>query len=173
MLIWKLFLAIPLSPGSDPLQPTKIKGEKQSCSNTWIQGRNHEVNAPFASVFDRMALIQKFKCVRMTFSKFADKLLKLAINKSKAEHVNVVLIVYCHDPIKNAKRGYCLVETLQFKEIIFPTPIKSTFLSDGPNNQSWFVCQYAVGKNSSVIGNKKFYVAFDEDCFSIFLSVFL
>ena len=70
-----------------------------------------------------MALIQKFKCVRMTFSKFADKLLKLAINKSKAEHVNVVFIVYCHDPIKNAKRGYCLVETLQFKEIIFPTPI--------------------------------------------------
>ena len=123
MLIWKLFLAIPLSPGSDPLQPTKIKGVKQSCSNTWIQGRNHEVNAPFASVFDRMALIQKFKCVRMTFSKFADKLLKLAINKSKAEHVNVVFIVYCHDPIKNAKRGYCLVETLEFKEIIFPTPI--------------------------------------------------
>ena len=150
-----------------------VKTSKSALMHALEKGMTHvdQVDAPFASVIYGMALVRKLKCIGMTFNECADNLLKLAVtNSSKAARVDIVFDVYRDDSIKLAERGHRSVGTIQFKQIIGAAPIKQwgSFLSDGKNKEE--LIRFLVRRwktKTSVIGNKKLYIAFDEECIRI------
>ena len=123
-----------------------VKTSNSALMQALEKGMTHinQVDAPF----DGMALVQKLKCIGMTFNEFANNLLRLAItNSSRAARIDTVFDVYRDDSIKNAERGHRSVGTIQFKQIVGAAPMKQwgSFLSDGKNKKElicFLVCRW-------------------------------
>ena len=124
--------------------------------------------APVATIIDGMAMARKIKNSGLTFTEFADQLLKFVVSStSHSSRIDIVFDVYRKSSIKNAERNHQETGKLKFKKIIECQVIKQwgSFLSRGENKKE--LIRFLVSrwkKNCNVIGDLDVYVAFDDSC---------
>ena len=127
--------------------------------------------APVATIIDGMAMVRKMKNAGLTFTEFADQLLKFAVSSnSYSSRIDIVFDVYRKSSIKNAERNHRETGKLKFKKIIGCQVIKQwgSFLSCGENKAE--LIRFLVSRwkeNCDVIGDLDVYVAFDESCIKL------
>ena len=118
-----------------------------------------------------MAMVRKMKNSSLTFTEFADQLLKFALSSnSHSPKIDIVFDVYRKSSIKNAERNHRETGKLKFKKIIGCQVIKQwgSFLSSGENKKE--LLRFLVSrweKNCDVIGDLDVYVTFDGSCIKL------
>ena len=107
----------------------------------WSKQANQPVDvrpAPVATIIYGMAMVRKMKNSGLTFTEFADQLLKFAVSSnSHSPRIDIVFDVYCKSSIKNAERNHRETGKLKFKKIIECQLIKQwgSFLFSGENKK--------------------------------------
>ena len=84
---------------------------------------------------------KKLKNTVINFDEFADDLVKFAIiSSSGASQINILLVVYLLNSIKNVERGNHEIGKLQFQQVIGTQTIKrwGAFLSNGNKKVEFF-----------------------------------
>ena len=127
--------------------------------------------APVATIIDGMAMARKMKNSGVTFTEFANQLLKFAVSSnSHSSRIDIVFDVYRKSSIRNAERNHRETGKLKFKKTTGCQVIKQwgSFLSSGENKKE--LIRFLVSRwkeNCDVIGDLDVYVAFDDSCIKL------
>ena len=119
------------------------------------------------TIVDGMALVQKVKCVGLTFDKAADEIFNAPLSSANGStRIDVVFDINKDESIKNVERNRRCSDTLSFKKIVGTNVIRqwNSFLGDNNNKNSLVHFLVDNWREYTMPVNKVIYATIGDKC---------